>query len=334
MSRAAAVQLFATPFNLNHNLETAGRLARQAAAQGARVVVLPELFNTGYVYSRRLFASAEDDQGPTLRWLAGLSAELRVCIGGTLLLREEPHIFDVFALACPDGRVHRYKKQYPFAWERCFFEAGREPAIAETDFGRFGLMIGWDVVHRRVWESYRGRVDAVLIASSPPRLHRAVLNFPLGRKLYLAQMIPALLRRRDEIDGWHEAIPASGAAWLRVPIVHAVMAGRFVTEVPFARASFLGAALTRPRYWPWARQAGLASLRATFYGCSALFSATGETLAKVDGDEGIAAADVAAPTAPGDSGDRRLVLPTLPFQLRLLDRVIRPLSRQYYRRHL
>jgi predicted amidohydrolase len=333
-----AVQFFATPFNFNRNLETAGRLARHAAAQGAQVIVLPELFNTGYVYARRLLAAAEDANGPTLAWLADLSAELGACVGGTLLLLEGAHLYNTFALACPGGQTHNYRKQHPFVWERCLFEAGPEPLVAQTPFGRLGLMVCWDIAHRAVWEAYRGRVDGVLIASSPPRLHRAVLNFPLGRKVYLAQMAPGLLRARDEIDGWYQDIPASGAAWLGVPVVHAVMAGRFVTEVPLARLSFLAASLPRPRYWPLAGQARLASLRATFYACSAIFNNKGEALARVESEEGVAVADVSMPEAAAarqkDNGAAQFSLPTLPLQVRALDWMLRPLAPLWRRGYL
>jgi predicted amidohydrolase len=47
--RAAAAQFFANPFARDHNLATAARLARVAAGQGAPLIVLPELINTGYV---------------------------------------------------------------------------------------------------------------------------------------------------------------------------------------------------------------------------------------------------------------------------------------------
>src|SRR5215510_9883877 len=76
--RASALQFSSTPFALSRNLESAERLIREAAAQGAQIVVLPELFNTGYVYTPRLFAAAETEDGATLRRLTSLSAELKV----------------------------------------------------------------------------------------------------------------------------------------------------------------------------------------------------------------------------------------------------------------
>lgn len=335
--RAAAIQFFATPFDLTRNLQTAERLIRAAAAQGAQIIVLPELFNTGYVYTPRLFAFAETEDGLTLRNLRRLSAELNVDLAGPLLLRENGHIFNVFALVRPDGTIHKYRKQNPFLWERCYFEAGRTPLVVETGLGRIGLMTCWDIARRDISEAYRGKVDALLVASAPPRFHRAVLNFPLGKKVYLAQMMPALLRDRDVIDGWYLDEIAALADWLGVPIVHAVMAGRFVTEVPLPRLSFVAAALTRPRLWRLAASAHLASLRATFYGTSAIFNARGETLARVESLEGIALADISSDGAsdPAFSSPKLsgYFLPKVPMQLRVMEWLMRPVASVFYRRH-
>ncbi|MEK7327701.1 MAG: carbon-nitrogen hydrolase family protein [Chloroflexota bacterium] len=356
--RAAAVQFFATPFDLNRNLQTAERLVRQAASQGAQVAVLPELFNTGYVYNQRLPAAAEGaDAGsaPTLRWLTALSTELNIIIGGTLLLREQTseapktgetsEVYNVFTLTEPGGKIHRYRKQHPFLWEHCYFEAGRAPVIANTALGRIGLMVCWDIAHERVWEQYRGKVDVMLIASSPPRFHRAVLNFPLGKKVYVAEMMPTLLRQREAIDRWYFEDVATRAAWLGSPVVHAVMAGRFVTEIPFPRLSFWLGAIMRPKLWPLARQAHLATLRATFYGTSAIFDAQGQTLARVEGEEGIAIADVVAvriddfshpPSgATNPTGALRGVATMnfikIPAQLRMMEVLVRLWAKRRYR---
>ncbi|MBI3242429.1 MAG: carbon-nitrogen hydrolase family protein [Chloroflexi bacterium] len=336
--RAAAIQFFATPFDLNRNLQTAERLIRQAASQGAHVVVLPELFNTGYVYNKRLPAAAESGDGPTLRWLTSLSAELNIIIAGTLLLREQTsevletsevynsEVYNVFMLAEPGGKIHRYRKQYPFLWEHCYFEAGRGPLIAETALGRIGLMVCWDIAHDKVWEQYRGKVDVMLIASSPPRFHRAVLNFPLGKKVYLAEMMPTLLRQREAIDRWYFEDVASRAAWLGSPVVHAVMAGRFVTEIPFPRLSFWLGALMRPRLWPLAGQAHLATLRATFYGTSAVFDSQGGTLARVEGEEGIAVADVSPASGGGPVTQTGVI--KVPAQLRVMEALMKVWARR------
>jgi predicted amidohydrolase len=327
--RLAATQFFATPFDRHHNLQTAERLIRSAVAYGAKVVVLPELFNTGYVFSRQSFAAAEPTNGETLRWMGTLSAQLKTHIAGSLLLRDDDRVFNAFVLVGPDGKAHRYLKQHPFLWERCYFEPGRGPTIVETEIGRIGLMVCWDIAHRRVWESYRGKVDMILVASSPPRFHRAVLNFPEGRKIYLAEMMPALLAQREAIDRWYAEDLAARATWLGVPVVHSVMAGRFVAEIPFPRLSFFGGAITQPKLWRWAAQAHRASLRATFYGTSAVFDSHGMLQARVEVEEGIAVAEATPPSGGGPEPKGFNV----PLQMRVLEMLLRPVAANYYSRN-
>ena len=327
---AAAIQCFATPFAAEHNWATAERLARQAAAQGARVIVLPELFNTGYAYSPRLTTGAEPPDGPTVCRLLALAAELDAWLGGTLLLRDGGEVFNTFVLAGPKGELHRYAKRHPFLWEGCYFAAGHASLVVETDLGRLGLMICWDLAHPRAWADYAGRVDAILLASSPPRLHRAVLNFPRGRKVYAAQLLPALVRERDSLDALYGDYVGQCAAALGVPVIHAVMAGRFVAQLPLARLSFLGFAAFQPRYWSWTAEAHLASLRATFYGTTAIYDSAGTVVSRADSDEGLALADLPLPARPASA--RPVPPPRLPAALRLFESLLRPLARRAYNR--
>jgi predicted amidohydrolase len=253
-----------------------------------------------------------------------------VFLGGSLLLRQSGHVYNTFVLAAPDGQLYRYRQRHLFLWERCYFEAGRQPLIAETALGRLGLLVCRDVAQPAAWAAYAGRVDAVLIASAPPRFHRAVLNFPGARKAYLAQLMPALVRARDQLDRLYSAHVAACAAAQGVPVTHAVMAGRFVSHLPFPRLSLLSAAWPRPRYWPLVGQAPVASMRATFYGGSAVYDGQGATLPRVDGDEGVAQAEIALSAGPRPSGP--VPRPGLPAGLRLLELVFRPSAAWAYRR--
>jgi predicted amidohydrolase len=329
--RAAALQLFSTPFDRERNLATVGRLAREAVNQGAQLIVLPELFNTGYVYSPRLTQAAEPEDGPTVTWLREQSAALGAHLAGALLLRRAGPVHSAFVLAAPDGGLHTVAKRHPFLWERAYFEPGGQPAIADTALGRLGLLVGWDALHPEAWAAYAGRVDAVLVASAAARWHRAVLNFPGAQKAYLAQLMPSLLRERDVLDGLPAAHLAACAAALGVPVVQAVMSGRLVTQIPFARFSLLWAAWRKPRYWPLARPASLASLRGTFYGGSAIYDAHGATLAQVAGEEGSALAELPPAAPPGRPG--RAPRPRLPAELALFERLLRPLAAGAYLRN-
>lgn len=328
----AAAQFFATPFDLDRNLATAARLVRQAAENGAALVVVPEMFNTGYAYTPRMVVAAETRSGKAVGLLAGLSAELGVVVAGSLLLREAGRVFNALVVASPDGRLGVYAKRHICLWERGYAEPGRVPVIVETGPGRLGLLVGWDAADPAAWEAYAGRVDAVIVASAAPRFHRAVLNFPLGRRVYLGQLVPALVPQRDALDALFSGPIAAQAARLGVPVAHAAMSGRFVTTLPFPRLSFLVAGLDQPRYWRLAGQAHRASMRATFYGRSAIVGADGQAAAVVEAEEGIALAEVAARPV---STERRAFAPpplALPPTLRLLARVLRPLAARAHRK--
>src|SRR5207248_9372667 len=91
----------------------------------------------------------------------------------------------------------------------------------------------------------------------------------------------------------------------------------------------------QPRYWPLARQARLASLRATFFGGSAIYDAHGATLATVTplapSEEGSALAELPPPTRSGPPG--HAPRPPLPRELALFERLLRPLAAGVYRRN-
>ena len=325
----AVLQFFSTPLSRERNLAVAARLAQAAAGQGARLLVLPGLFNTGYVYTPRLRAAAETEAGPTLAWLKATSAALGVHLGGALLLRQGSHVYNTFVLAGPNGQLHQACQRRPWLWEHAFFDGGSAPAVAETPLGRLGLLVGWDAARPSLWAGLAGKVDALLVASAAPRFHRAVLNFPGARKAYLSQLLPALLRQRDELDGLFSTRLAACAAALGVPVAHAAMSGRFVSQLPYPRLSLLVAVYDQPRYWPLARQAPQASLRATFYAASAIYDGQGETLARVEDEEGLAMAGVTL----GQPAARPKPVPRLsvPLELRLLDALLSVLGRRFAR---
>ncbi|MDM8520432.1 carbon-nitrogen hydrolase family protein [Anaerolineales bacterium HSG6] len=74
--KVAAIQMDVTPTSTGKRLKRADELVKQAALAGAQLVVLPELFNTGYIYSDTNFQNAEPIYGPTATWLKN-TAQLR-----------------------------------------------------------------------------------------------------------------------------------------------------------------------------------------------------------------------------------------------------------------
>jgi len=67
--KVAAIQMDSQPGAVEANLARAEGLVEQAAIQGARLIVLPELYSTGYEYTDRVFAWPEEAGGQTGIWL-------------------------------------------------------------------------------------------------------------------------------------------------------------------------------------------------------------------------------------------------------------------------
>jgi len=149
----AAIQ-FACTWELEENLATAERLVREAAAQGAQIVLLQELFETPYfciTQETRHFALARPLQGhPTVARFARLAAELGVVIPVSFFERGGQAFFNSVAVVDADGSVLGvYRKSHiPDSGgyqEKYYFSPGDTGLrVWETRFGRIGVGICWD----------------------------------------------------------------------------------------------------------------------------------------------------------------------------------------------
>ncbi len=122
----------------------------EAAGQGADLVVLPELCDSGYVFSgadeaRALAAPAADS--PTLRDWRTLSARYSTAIaGGYCELGEDGHLYNSAALVSGDAVLAVYRKAHLWDAEKLVFTpGGGPPPVVDLPFGRVGLMICYDL---------------------------------------------------------------------------------------------------------------------------------------------------------------------------------------------
>ncbi len=151
--RVGLIQMSCSP-DPNENLEKARWRIREAAAQGARIVCLPELFRTQYFCREEkaeLFALAEPIPGPTTEALGSLAAELGTVIIGSVFERRAPGLYHNTAVVLDaDGAlVGKYRKMHipddPLYFEKFYFTPGDLgfPSF-ETRFGRLATLVCWD----------------------------------------------------------------------------------------------------------------------------------------------------------------------------------------------
>lgn len=225
----AAVQMEAKPFHVEENLDRAHGLIGTACHQGAELVVLPELFNTGYTYDRRLLDHQEPIGGPTTQWMRRQSVQRGIYLAACLPEQGAFGCHDTLVLTTPCGTTHCYRKRYPAFFEKLYFSAGRGEGIFHTPLGRIGVMICWDMVQPRLLRELAGRIDLLIISSAWPDMTTGNIPVPFFSGWMAKQ--PALA-------------PSTIAARLKVPVVYANKAGRFRTRVPFVgldyQAEFAG----------------------------------------------------------------------------------------------
>jgi hypothetical protein len=236
---AAAIQMDANAAPTVDRLARADRLVTAAARAGARLVVLPELFNTGYAYADANHRLAETLDGPTATWMQATAARLDVHLAGSLMLLGQYDVYNGLLLFASDGRMWRYDKHYPWGWERGYFRAGHRVTVAETDLGHLGMMICWDVAHPKLWRRYAGRVDLMVISSCPPDATNPTFHFPNGGRVTFDDMGPAMASMKGTARLVFGDMINQQTAWLGVPTVNTAGSGCIRTAIPNGLATFL-----------------------------------------------------------------------------------------------
>jgi predicted amidohydrolase len=147
--RVAACQIDLRIGEPERNRAVADAAVREASGNGARIVVLPELTPSGYVFAhaaeaRSLAEPAAD--GPTVTRWAGLAAELDlVIVGGFAELGTDGAVYNSAIVVDPAGPRCVYRKAHLWDAEAdCFTPGGAAPPVTDTRHGRIGVLICYD----------------------------------------------------------------------------------------------------------------------------------------------------------------------------------------------
>jgi len=196
------------------NLRRACEMLRDAAARGAQVACLPELFRTQYfcqVEEAARFDLAEPIPGPTSEALAAVARETRMSIVGSIFERRAAGVYHNTAVVFDaDGAfLGRYRKMHipddPLYYEKYYFTPGDLGfQTFETAHANVGTLVCWDQ-----WYPEAARLTALKGAE--------ILFYPTA-------------------IGWHPAEKdeygeAQSSAWETMQRAHAIANGVFVAAV-------------------------------------------------------------------------------------------------------
>jgi predicted amidohydrolase len=146
--RVSVVQFEAVPSDKTANLATVRRLAERAVADGSRLVVFPEMCLVAYWHlttssTERLHELAEPADGPLVRSLREIAADLGVGIGAGFLEADGDELFNSYAVCFPDGSTHIHRKLHAFEHEA--ISSGSDYTVFDSPWGaRMAILICWD----------------------------------------------------------------------------------------------------------------------------------------------------------------------------------------------
>ena len=253
----AAIQLSAEPGDIAGNLSRAETLVEQAAAQGARFILMPELTPGGYLLTPEIWNTAETKNGKSIHWLKTTAKRLEVYLGMSYLEAEESDFYNSFVLATPNGEIAgRVRKNPPASAEACFFRSGDDPHFIDTEIGRIGVCICYEaLLYEYLVEHQRNDIDLLLI---PMSAGTPTPVFPIRKKDCIVY------------DEMLRGLAAHHSRALGVPVVMSNKCGPLVTAMPL----------------------GIPFQDTYFPGLSTITNANGEVISQLGSIEGIAIAEV------------------------------------------
>jgi len=148
----------------------------RAKRQGAELVIFPELSLTGYTMRDQIYELAETIPGHSTTFLEKLAKKTGAYIVfGMPELSEKTQatVYNTAVLVGPDGFIGKYRKMYlpthSVFEEKRYFRPGYQTAVFETELGKIGLIICYDIFFPEVSRLTRlkGAQLIVCISASP-----------------------------------------------------------------------------------------------------------------------------------------------------------------------
>lgn len=149
----AAIQM-SIPGTPEKSIEKAEKLVRKAAAEGANVILLPELFENWYFCQERRYDSYKLalplDENPAVRRFQAVAKELSVALPISFYEQDGNVLYNSVAMIDADGSVMGvYRKTHipddHFYQEKFYFTPGDTGfKVWDTRFGKIGVGICWD----------------------------------------------------------------------------------------------------------------------------------------------------------------------------------------------
>ncbi|WP_033745113.1 carbon-nitrogen hydrolase family protein [Helicobacter pylori] len=156
--KTAVIQMQSKPYALNENLQLAFNLAKEAHNKGANLIVLPELFDSGYCVNdkdadfgldfKAIEHGEETLKNETLRALSGFAKSSGTHIVACSIEKNNKKLYDSAYIIPPKGKiVGKHRKIYLWGDEKSRFKRGKKYEVFTLDFGDFSAKVGLQICY-------------------------------------------------------------------------------------------------------------------------------------------------------------------------------------------
>ena len=117
----------------------------KAIKERTEIVVLPEMFSTGFSMQPELLA--ETMEGETVKWMQRMAAEKKIILTGSIITAEKDNYYNRLVWMLPNGQRGVYDKRHLFAFagEDDQYTAGNKRLIASVKGWKINLLVCYDL---------------------------------------------------------------------------------------------------------------------------------------------------------------------------------------------
>jgi omega-amidase len=135
------------------------------------IVVLPEMFSTGFTMQPQLFAQKMD--GQTINWMKKMAQSKKIILVGSIIIQDDNLFYNRLIWMQPDGTFSYYNKRHCFAFagENKHYTAGNKKLIAQVNGYKINTQICYDLrfpVWARQPNNYQNFYDVLLYVANWP----------------------------------------------------------------------------------------------------------------------------------------------------------------------
>src|SRR6187431_722951 len=109
------------------------------------IIILPETFSTGFSMKPKEFAETMD--GETIKWMKRITAEKKIILTGSVIIKENENYFNRLIWMLPNGQTGIYDKRHLFGYagEDNEFTPGTKRLIASVKGWKINLLVCYDL---------------------------------------------------------------------------------------------------------------------------------------------------------------------------------------------